>query len=265
MVLVDMFKVLKPKTALPTNISCAECRAAKVKCTRIEDGVVGHGTPRCVRCTRNDLKCVTEARRSKWDLMRSAPPAPAELARDLLPIIPAIDTSRPFNGAASHPCGYAAERVLRLSLMIEAALERDDAQALAVAISTSIAQFRLKPSLFAHVLAGGKAHNTTTHDVGTNYGATYGPSTSGGGRPNEDEMLPPSPATPNTTNNDGPSSLSGELPFALPPYMATHYASEAQVHTRTHARTHTRERTPTHARARTRTHAHTHAHACTHT
>jgi len=243
------------KPAMPTNISCAECRLAKVKCIRIEDG---RGTPRCVRCTRFDLQCVTETRRSKWDAMRSETPDPAGLARDPLPIISAIDKIRSVSSTALHPCGYAAEQVLTLSLMIEAALERDDAQALAVATS-SIDQFRLKPSMFAHALAGGKAH-PMNDDLATNCGAdlSYGSSTSGGGgrtcRHNDDEMESPRPATTPTTKDDGPHTLFGELPFALPPYMAAHYASETQVHT--HARTRTNARTHTHARIHTLMHTH---------
>ena len=63
---------------------------------------------------------------------------------------------RPIIKTGLKPCCYAGQVVPIISRLIELALEKDDAAALAFAVS-HIEQFRLNPSLFRCVLAGGSA------------------------------------------------------------------------------------------------------------
>jgi hypothetical protein len=83
------------------NSSCGACRVAKVKCVHDPPGSAGEAAGRCVRCSRLDLDCVVEARRSKWDnKARPTPLAglPAELASnpEYSRLIAELDKLRPI-------------------------------------------------------------------------------------------------------------------------------------------------------------------------
>jgi hypothetical protein len=198
------------------NTSCAACRLAKVKCIRHEPSTSADAPDdggQCSRCARLQLECVSEKRRSKWDVSRSQPEEPpAGLAADpdYAALITDLTKFKPVIGTGLKPICYASQVVPRLCRLIELALERDDSAALAFAVS-HIDLFRLQPSAFRHVLAGGSTSSHFPVDRS----------------PLDDDI--DSPRTVSPPPSVGWSPDSGPLtPMDLPPYMAAHFDSDIQ-------------------------------------
>lgn len=197
------------------NTSCAACRLAKVKCIR-HDPLTGADAPddggQCSRCTRLQLECVSEKRRSKWDITRTQPDEPpAGLASDphYASLVSDLNKFKPIISTGLKPKCYANQVAPRLSRLIELALERDDSAALAFAVS-HIELFRLQPSLFRQVLAGGSSSSFSPMDS-----------------PCDDEIESPRTVSPPHSLgwSPGPDPL---MPINLPPYMAAHFNSDTQ-------------------------------------